>query len=39
MVNALEGIQEMVGAVDTLIVIPNQRLLDIVDKNVSFLKQ
>ncbi|QQR93490.1 cell division protein FtsZ [bacterium] len=38
MVNALEGIQEMVGAVDTLIVIPNQRLLDIVDKNVSFFE-
>lgn len=37
MVNAMAGIEEMRGAVDTLIVIPNQKLLDIVDRNISFL--
>lgn len=35
---ALQGIEELKEKVDTLIVIPNQRLLDIIDKNVSFLE-
>lgn len=35
---ALKGIDELREKVDTLIVIPNQRLLDIIDKNVSFLE-
>ncbi len=35
---ALRGIEELKEKVDTLIVIPNQRLLDIIDKNVSFLE-
>jgi cell division protein FtsZ len=35
---ALRGIDELKEKVDTLIVIPNQRLLDIIDKNVSFLE-
>jgi len=34
---AIRGINELKDKVDTLIVVPNQRLLDIVDKNVSFL--
>jgi cell division protein FtsZ len=38
MVNALAGIEEMRSSVDTLIVIPNQKLLDIVDKNISFIE-
>ena len=33
--NALEGIDELKKYVDTLIVIPNQRLLDIIDKDTS----
>lgn len=37
MVNAMAGIEEMRDSVDTLIIIPNQKLLDIVDKNISFL--
>ncbi len=34
---ALRGIEELKDKVDTLIVVPNQRLLDILDKNVSFI--
>ncbi len=37
MESALKGIDELKDKVDTLIVIPNQRLLDIIDKNISFL--
>ncbi len=33
---ALKGIEELKGKVDALIVIPNQKILDIVDRNVSF---
>lgn len=35
--NAEEGIAGLKDAVDTLIVIPNQRLMDVVDKKMSFL--
>lgn len=35
---AEEGIAELKDKVDTLIVIPNQRLLDIVDENISFFE-
>ncbi len=35
--SALKGIDELRDKVDTLIVVPNQRLLDILDKNVSFI--
>ncbi|MBN1373807.1 cell division protein FtsZ [Candidatus Dojkabacteria bacterium] len=35
---ALEGIENLKGNVDTLITIPNQRLLEIIDKNISFLE-
>jgi len=34
---ALQGLQELKDKVDTLIVVPNQRLLEVVDTNVSFL--
>lgn len=34
---ALKGIEELKDKVDTLIIVPNQRLLDIMDKNSSFL--
>lgn len=34
---ALKGIEELRAKVDTLIVVPNQRLLEILDKNSSFL--
>lgn len=34
---ALKGIEELKDKVDTLIVVPNQRLLETLDKNVSFL--
>lgn len=34
---ALKGIEELKDKVDTLIVVPNQRLLDILEKNVSFI--
>ncbi len=37
MVNAEEGIENLKDKVDTLIVIPNQRILDVVDKKVSLL--
>lgn len=35
MVVAEEGIEELKGKVDALIIIPNQRLLEVVDKNMS----
>lgn len=34
---AIKGIEELREKVDTLIVVPNQRLLEILEKNVSFL--
>jgi len=34
-VNAEDGIEQLKDKVDTLIVIPNQRILDVVDKKVS----
>lgn len=34
---AEQGIDDLRGKVDTLIVIPNQRILEIIDRNVSFL--
>jgi len=37
MESAIKGIEELREKVDTLIVVPNQRLLDIMDKNSSFL--
>ncbi|HET9947066.1 MAG TPA: cell division protein FtsZ [Patescibacteria group bacterium] len=37
MVNAEEGIEELKDKVDTLIVIPNQRILDVVDRKVSLI--
>lgn len=33
---ALKGVEELRDKVDTLIVVPNQKLLDILDKQVSF---
>lgn len=36
--SALKGIEELRDKVDTLIVVPNQRLLEILDKNVSFFE-
>lgn len=38
MVNAEDGIEKLKDNVDTLIVIPNQRILDVVDKKVSLLE-
>ncbi|HEV2340111.1 MAG TPA: cell division protein FtsZ [Patescibacteria group bacterium] len=38
MVNAEDGIEILRDKVDTLIVIPNQRILDVVDKKVSLLE-
>jgi cell division protein FtsZ len=35
---ALKGIEELKDSVDTLIVVPNQKLLEIIDKNISFLE-
>lgn len=35
---ALKGIEDLKDKVDTLIVVPNQKLLDIIDKNISFLE-
>lgn len=35
---ALQGIEDLKDKVDTLIVVPNQRLLEIIDKNISFLE-
>jgi len=37
MITAEEGIASLKDAVDTLIVIPNQRLMDVVDKKMTFL--
>ncbi len=37
MVTAEDGIENIRGMVDTLIIIPNQRILDVVDKKVSLL--
>lgn len=37
-VNAEDGIEQLKDKVDTLIVIPNQRILDVVDKKVSLLE-
>lgn len=38
MVNAEEGINSLKDKVDTLIVIPNQRLLDVVDRKMTLLE-
>ena len=38
MVIAEEGIEKLKDKVDTLIVIPNQRILDVVDKKVSLIE-
>ncbi|MEK7565702.1 MAG: cell division protein FtsZ, partial [Patescibacteria group bacterium] len=38
MVNATEGILNLKDKVDTLIVIPNQRILEVVDKKVSLIE-
>lgn len=38
MVTAEEGIEQLKDKVDTLIVIPNQRILDVVDKKLSLLE-
>jgi cell division protein FtsZ len=38
MVVADEGVEKLKSQVDTLIVIPNQRLLDVVDKKMSLLE-
>jgi cell division protein FtsZ len=35
--SALQGIEELKGKVDTLIIIPNQRLLEVIETNISFL--
>ncbi|MBN2016494.1 cell division protein FtsZ [Candidatus Dojkabacteria bacterium] len=35
---AVQGVDDLKDKVDTLIVIPNQRILEIIDKNVSFLE-
>ncbi len=36
MQNAMQGIKDLKGKVDTLITIPNEKLLEVVDKNTSF---
>ena len=36
MENALVGIEDLKGSVDTMIVIPNDKLFDVVDKKASF---
>jgi len=38
MLNAEEGISELKEKVDTLIVIPNQRLLEVIDKKMTLLE-
>jgi len=38
MINAEEGIESLKGKVDTLIVIPNQKLLDVVDRKMTLLE-
>lgn len=35
---ALRGIDELKDKVDTLIIVPNQRLLEIIERNISFLE-
>ena len=35
--SALEGVDELKAKVDTLIIVPNQRILEVIDKKVSFL--
>ena len=35
---AIKGIEELREKVDTLIVVPNQRLLETLDKNISFIE-
>lgn len=37
MAHAMEGIEELLSQVDTLIVIPNQRLISLVDRNTSLV--
>lgn len=38
MVNAEDGVENLKDKVDTLIVIPNQRILDVVDRKLSLLE-
>ena len=38
MVNAEEGIEQLKNKVDTLIIIPNQKLLDVVDRKMTLLE-
>lgn len=38
MVAAEEGIEKLKEKVDTLIVVPNQRLMDVIDKNLTLLE-
>lgn len=38
MVNAEDGIENLKSKVDTLIIIPNQRLLDVVDRKMTLLE-
>lgn len=38
MVNAEEGIEQLKDQVDTLIVVPNQRLMDVIDKNLTLIE-
>lgn len=38
MVNADEGIEVLKAKVDTLIVVPNQRLMDVIDKNLTLIE-
>ena len=38
MVTADEGIENLKGKVDTQIVVPNQRLMDVIDKNLTLIE-
>lgn len=38
MVNAEEGIEQLKDKVDTLIIIPNQRLMDVIDRKMTLLE-
>jgi len=38
MIAAEEGIEKLKGATDTLIVIPNQRLMDVIDRKMTLLE-
>ncbi|MDZ7587164.1 MAG: cell division protein FtsZ, partial [Patescibacteria group bacterium] len=38
MINAEEGIEVLKTKVDTLIVVPNQRLMDVIDKNLTLIE-